>query len=369
MLVLQVIARVNLGGTAKYLFTLSEQLPKLGIETVIATGDVQAGEIEDPGLKKVDYIRIPNLGRKLNLRSDFKAFINLRKTIIKLNPDIIHTHTFKAGLLVRLQRNKIEQLLGRKIKFIHTFHGHLFDDPQFKGIKGLVISIIERYLAKKSDQLVTVGVNVKKDLEKHRIRSKKKTVSIPPAVLPLKLKSKKTALKKYKIKNLSRVRVLWMARVTGVKNPMRALRIAAALPEIDFYLVGGGDLLSDIKKSAPKNMKVLGWQVASDLLPLADLVLSTSENEGMPIALIESQLAGVAVIATNVGSVSEVVINNETGIVCPKNDDQLKLAVKKLASDKKLRVKYGSTGRSNAEKIFSIKNFTNAHKKLYLQGR
>lgn len=290
MLVLQVIARVNLGGTAKYLFTLSEQLPKLGIKTVIATGYVQAGEIEDPGLKSVDYIRVPNLERKLNLRNDFKAFINLRNTIIKLNPDIIHTHTFKAGLLVRLQRNKIEQLLGRKIKFIHTFHGHLFDDPQFKGIKALVISIIEKYLAKKSDQLVTVGVNVKKDLEKHRIRSMKETISIPPAVLPLKFKSKITALKKFKITNLSRVRVLWMARVTGVKNPMRALRVATALPEIDFYLAGGGDLLADVKKSAPKNMKLLGWQVASDLLPLADLVLSTSENEGMPIALIESSL-------------------------------------------------------------------------------
>ena len=76
MLVLQVIARVNLGGTAKYLFTLSKQLPKLGIKTVIVTGDVQEGEIEDPGLKKVDYIKIPNLGRKINLGNDLKAFIN-----------------------------------------------------------------------------------------------------------------------------------------------------------------------------------------------------------------------------------------------------------------------------------------------------
>jgi len=369
LLVLQVIARVNLGGTAKYLFTLSEQLPKIGIKTIIATGDVQGDEIEDPGLNKVDYIKIPNLGRKLNLRNDFKAFINLRKTIIELNPNIIHTHTFKAGLLIRLQRNKIEQLLGKKINFIHTFHGHLFDDPHFKGIKALVILIIERFLARKCDQLVTVGVNVKKDLENHRIRSKRETVSIPPAVLPLKLKSKNTALKKYKIKNLSRVRVLWMARVTGVKNPMSALRIAAALPEIDFYLAGGGDLLSEVKKSAPKNMKVLGWQVASDLLPFTDLVLSTSENEGMPIALIESQLAGISVIATNVGSVSEVVINNKTGIICDKNDDQLIVAVKKLAGDKKLRVKYGGAGRSHALQLFSIKNFTNAHKKLYLQGR
>ena len=369
MLVLQVIARVNLGGTAKYLFTLSEQLPRLGIKTIIATGDVQAGEIEDPGLKKVDYIRIPYLGRRLNIVSDLKALTNLRKAIAKLNPDVIHTHTFKAGLLVRLQRNLIEKSLGRKIKFIHTFHGHLFDDPQFKGIKAFFISMIERYLAKRCDQLVTVGVNVKEDLDNHRIRSKSETISIQPAVLPLKLKSKKTALKKYKVKNPLKVRVLWIARVTGVKNPMRALRVAAALPEIDFYLAGGGDLLTEVKNSAPKNLKVLGWQQASDVLPIADIVLSTSENEGMPIALIEAQLASIPIVATNVGSVSEVVIKNKTGIICHKNDDELITAVKKLAADKKLRVKYGSAGRSNALNVFSVKNFTNAHKKLYLQGR
>ena len=366
MLVLQVIARVNLGGTAKYLFTLSEQLPKLGIKTIIATGDVQSGEIEDPGLKKVDYLRVPKLGRKINLINDFKASLNLRRIILQVNPDVIHTHTFKAGLLVRLQRSKLEELVGRKIKFIHTFHGHLFDDPQFKGIKAMIISSVERHLAKRSDQLVTVGVNVKKDLEQRGITAKKSTVSISPAVKPLKLISKSSALKKLKIKNTSEIRVLWMARVTGVKNPMRALRIATALPELDFYLAGGGDLLSDVKKSAPKNMKVLGWQEAAEILPIADLVLSTSENEGMPIALIESQLAHLPVIATDVGSVSEVVINNKTGIVCNKDDAQLIAAVKKLAGDKKLIATYGRAAKLHASDKFSLKNFTQAHKKLYL---
>ena len=366
MLVLQVIARVNLGGTAKYLFTLSEQLPKLGIKTIIATGDVQSGEIEDPGLKKVDYLRVVKLGRKINLINDFKASLNLRRIILQVNPDVIHTHTFKAGLLVRLQRNKLEELLGRKIKFIHTFHGHLVDDPQFKGIKAMIISVVEKHLAKRSDQLVTVGVNVKKDLEQRGIRAKKSTVSISPAVEPLKLISKSSALKKLKIKKTSKIRVLWMARVTGVKNPMRALRIATALPELDFYLSGGGDLLSDVKKSAPKNMKVLGWQEAAEILPIADLVLSTSENEGMPIALIESQLACLPVIATDVGSVSEVVINGKTGIVCDKDDAQLIAAIKKLAGDKRLTATYGRAGKLHASGKFSLKNFTQAHKKLYL---
>ena len=119
MLVLQVIARVNLGGTAKYLFTLSEQLPKIGIKTIIVTGHVQGDEIEDPGLKKVDHIHVENLARKINIVQDIKAALNLRRVLIDLQPDVIHTHTFKAGLLVRIQRHKLEQILDKKIMFIH----------------------------------------------------------------------------------------------------------------------------------------------------------------------------------------------------------------------------------------------------------
>ncbi len=185
VVVLQVIARMNLGGTSKYLLTLNKELEAIGIKSPIATGFVQLGEIEDPELKKIKPIRIKHLGRKISPLNDYRAMIELRKVILQVRPDVIHTHTFKAGLITRVQRNKIEEILGKKIKFIHTFHGHLFDDPQFKGFKALVISIIEKHLSKKSDQLITVGEKVKKDLERRGIVGKKKSLSIPPAVLSL----------------------------------------------------------------------------------------------------------------------------------------------------------------------------------------
>ena len=237
MVVLQVIARMNLGGTSKYILKLSKELEAIGIKSQIATGYVQNGEIEDPDLKKIKPIRIRHLGRKISLINDLKAMIELRKVILQVRPDIVHTHTFKAGFIARIQRNKIEEILGKKIKFIHTFHGHLFDDPQFKGFKALVISAIEKSLSKKSDQLITVGENVKKDLESREIKGKKKTISIPPAVIPLKLLSKESALKKFKVRDKNRTRVLWMARVTGVKNPLRLISIANSLPNIDFYML------------------------------------------------------------------------------------------------------------------------------------
>lgn len=364
---LQVIARLNLGGTAKYLITLNNGLNKSGIKSVVATGYVQTGEIEDPDLRKLKLIRIKNLGRKISLINDLKAAKELQKVILKVNPDIIHTHTFKAGLLVRVQRNRIEASLDKKINFVHTFHGQLFDDPEFKGFKAIAIKSIEKKLAKRSDQLITVGEIVKNDLDRKGIYAKNKTISIPPAVVPLKLQSKSIALKKYGIKNKNRVRVLWLARVTGVKNPQRVIEIAKRLPEIDFYLAGGGDLLETVKKQAPKNLKVLGWQDAKAILPIADIFLSTSENEGMPIALIEAQLAAISVIATNVGSIPEVILHNKSGLICSKSHDELVSTIKKLAKSKSLRSKFGKAGRVHALKSFSEKNLISVHKNLYLK--
>jgi glycosyltransferase involved in cell wall biosynthesis len=359
---------MNLGGTSKYLLKLHKELEAIGISSPIAIGFVLEGEIEDPDLKKIKPIRIKHLGRKISPINDLKAIIELRNVILQVRPDVIHTHTFKAGFIARIQRNKIEEVIGKRIRFIHTLHGHLFDDPQFMGFKALVISSIERCLSRKSDQLITVGENVKRDLENRGIKGKKRTISIPPAVTPLRLLSKESALKKFKILDKNRIRVLWMARVTGVKNPLRLIGIANSLPNIDFYLAGGGDLLQEIKINAPKNLKILGWQEAKNILPIADIFLSTSENEGIPIALIEAQLAGIPVVATDVGSVSEVVLDNKTGILCDRSEKQLIEGIKKLALDKKLRSTFSKNAKFMALKNFSTSKFIKAHRDIYLKA-
>ena len=368
VVVLQVIARMNLGGTSKYILKLSNELEAIGINSPIATGFVQEGEIEDPDVKKIKPIRIKHLGRKISPINDLKAMIELRNVILQVRPDVIHTHTFKAGFIARIQRNKIEEVIGKRIRFIHTLHGHLFDDPQFKGFKALVISSIERCLSRKSDQLITVGENVKRDLENRGIKGKKKTISMPPAVIPLKLLSKESALKKYRVQDKKRFRVLWLARVTGVKDPHKVIAIAQSLPEIDFYMVGGGDLLQEIKANAPKNLNVLGWQDAKNVLPIADIFLSTSKNEGIPIAMIEAQLAGIPIVATNIGSVSEVVLDNQTGILCDKSEKQLIEGIKKLALDKNLRSTFSKNAKFMSLKNFSTSKFIKAHRDIYLKA-
>jgi len=367
LVVLQVIARFNVGGTAKYLLEVSNNMSKIGIQTIIATGQVQGSEVEDKDLYTVPYVKLKSLGRKINPIKDFFAMREIKNLILEINPDVVHTHTFKAGVLTRIQQKNLEDKLQHKIIFIHTFHGHLFDDPEFGRLKRYAIAVIERFLAKRTDRLVTVGQSVMKDLDYRGIKGKTKSVSIPPCVEPLKLITKDKALKKFKVINKKSIKVLWLARVTGVKNPKRVIEIAKLLPQIDFFMAGGGDLLETMQQNAPKNLRILGWQKANELLPITDLFLSTSENEGMPIAIIEAQLAGVPVIATNVGSVSEVVRNHSTGIVCPKDNEKLSLAISKLANNRNLRLLYGRNAKANSKKEYSLHKFISAHKKLYLK--
>ena len=368
VVVLQVIARMNLGGTSKYLLKLHKELEAIGISSPIATGFVQEGEIEDPDLKRIKPIRIKHLGRKISPINDLKAMIELRNVILQVRPDVIHTHTFKAGFIARMQRNKIEEVLGKKIKFIHTIHGHLFDDPQFKGFKSLVIVLIEKYLANKTDQLITNGRNVAQNLKNRGINKGKKITSIYPGVEPIQLTSKTAAFKKFRIKNKRKVRVLWMARVTVVKDPHKVIGIAKSLPNFDFYMAGGGDLLQEIKANAPKNLKVLGWQEAKNILPIADIFLSTSFNEGTPVAMIEAQLAGIPIVATNVGSVPEVVLHNKTGILCDRTEKQLIEGIRKITEDKKLRITFSKNAKFIALKNFSTSKFIKAHRDVYLKA-
>jgi glycosyltransferase involved in cell wall biosynthesis len=356
MRVLHVIARLNVGGTARYITRLAEELPKQKIETFIATGFVQGSEQEDPSAKNLKVIRIRSLGRQINPIKDHFAFKQLLKVVNEVKPDILHTHTFKAGYIGRIKTREINKAAGKQVKFVHTFHGHLFDDPEFSGLKSLIITSFERRFAMRTDAIITVGAQVAKELLEREIGQPEQFTNIPPGVEPLKLP---------KAKPRTKITIGWIARVTGVKNPLRALEIAKLFPDAQFLIAGGGDLLNQVRAQAPKNTKVLGWTDAAKLFAASDIILSTSENEGMPIALIEAQLASKPVVATNVGGVAEVVLNNKTGFVTKKNTQELAKALEKLIASKSLRTTQGKAAKAHATKAFSVEKMISAHVSLY----
>jgi glycosyltransferase involved in cell wall biosynthesis len=220
-------------------------------------------------------------------------------------------------------------------------------------------------LAKKSAKLVTVGRRVADELLEQKIGYRTQYVNIPPGVVAVEVTPKQQALKNLNLEDTGAPIVGWIARMTGVKNPMRALDVADALPDTQFVLAGGGDLLDQVRAAAPANVSVVGWGDAGDLLGASDIILSTSDNEGMPVALIEAQLAGKPVVATDVGSISEVILNHETGIVTNKNAGSLASAVESLVLDKTTREEMGRLAIARAQALFSVDRMINAHIELY----
>ncbi len=352
MKVLHVIARMNVGGTARYVGRLVESDPS----AVLATGYVQGAEAEDPCVSSLTVRRVSRMGRSINPVADHFAFRSLRKIIRDEKPDIVHSHTFKAGFLARL--------VGGNFARVHTFHGHLFDDASFSSLQKFLITFIEKFLARRTDVLVSVGKKVGAELREAGIGSSSTWVSIPPGVDALPVVDRTIARKALGYSD-DRVLVGWMARVTSVKNPMLLLEVAKKMPSVSFVLAGGGDMLDEVKSLAPSNLSVIGWADASNFWSAVDIALSTSDNEGMPVALIEAQLAGVPVVCTDVGSNGEVIENGITGFVVQKSADAIASALEKLLSSDEMRASFGRVAKVRAAVEFGVPAMLDKHVGLY----
>lgn len=350
--VLHVIARMNVGGTARYVGDLVRNIP----ESTLATGCVQGAEIEDNVTNEIDVYRIPHLGRKISPVNDFRSWLELRTLVKKLQPEIIHTHTFKAGVIGRLVRG--DQ------KHIHTFHGHLFGDQSFGPVARRIITVVEKILASKTDLLISVGEKVGNELRREGVGTNRDWISIPPGVTPLCTVDRAQARAKLDLEPVG-ILVGWMARMATVKNPHLMLEVARGLPHIGFVMAGGGDLLEQIKRLAPPNVKVIGWADAALFWSAMDCAISTSANEGMPIGLIEAQLAGVPVIATNVGSCSEVIEHQVTGVITSQEILELQAEVEKLVANACLRETMGTKAKDWSRQQFSSKKMLSKHQDVY----
>jgi glycosyltransferase involved in cell wall biosynthesis len=320
--------------------------------------------LEDNGIHSLQYHRIENLGRSINPYSDFKSYKEFKKLVAQIKPDVIHTHTFKAGLIGRIRKKALQKAANKDIKFVHTFHGHLLDDPEFTGIKKRLIIQFEKYLADSTDKIITVGEKVATELINNGIGRSEIYANIPPGVNALPSINKNTARKNLDLSNIGIV-IGWLARVTGVKNPILASEVANNLPDVQFIFGGAGDLLDRLYKSVDKNSNVYGWVDSANFISACDIILSTSENEGMPISLIESQMAGIPVVATDVGSVSEVIQDGVTGFLTSNSKTDIVSKLQKLIDDPELLRNMGQNARISAVQQFSPEAMISKHLDLY----
>jgi glycosyltransferase involved in cell wall biosynthesis len=343
---------MNVGGTARYVGKLVEQIPN----SKLATGYVQGSEIEDPCVSELLPLRISHLGRRISLLQDFRAWLELKRIVNDVKPAILHTHTFKAGLIGRL-------VPGKHVH-IHTFHGHLFDDGSFSTLAKFAIRWAERFLARKTDLLISVGRKVGEELRMKKIGIKKKWTSIAPGVDALPSISKKDARNTLSLKEEGFF-FGWMARMEHVKNPLLLLEIARKMPGENFVMAGGGNLLEQVRRQAPENVRVIGWADAANFWSAVDCAISTSDNEGMPIALIEAQLAGIPAVVTDVGSNSEVVLDGLTGYVAEQNICKIIESLNKLLRNKAQLEIMGKAAHIRAKIEFSMEKMVLEHQRIY----
>lgn len=330
-----------------------------GNEVILLSGMVQANEIEDDGFLKLGGSHIPGLGRSISIIADLKVFWTLRKLLIEIKPDVVNTHTAKAGLIGRLAARSI---FKHRIAVVHTFHGHILYG-YFGRIKTGIFVQLERVLSGLTDVILVSGLRVKNELLSKKIGREAQYVVIRPGVPPVMTYSQSVIRQKLSISE-KQIVIGWLGRLTDIKRPDRVLEIAKLLPNFIFLLGGDGELLESLKQKAPKNVILMGWTTPVDVWSASDIALLTSANEAQPISLVEAASAGLPLIGEDVGSVSEVIQNTVNGYLTHNLDSRIK-AIEKLASESELRKLMGEAAKKTAVELFGVDQFLNTHRLAY----
>lgn len=366
--VMRIIARMNVGGPALQAVALMRGLPAELFEQRLYTGFVGPGEadyvdLRAPGLQ---VHRIPTLGQRIRLADDARALATLTAEIRRFRPHIVHTHTAKAGTLGRAAA-----ILARAPGRVHTFHGHLLHG-YFPPRTARLVVTAERSLARHTDRLIAVGAQVRDDLLDAGIGQPGQYAVIPPGTRLGPMPAHQSARRDLGLPSAGPV-VAYVGRITRIKRPDRLVAVAraviAAVPGVRFVICGSGDLMAEVASATNDlgdSVRLLGWRPdVETVYAAADLIVLTSDNEGTPVSLIEAALAGVPAVATNVGSVAEVVRDGLTGLLTRCNADDLACNVILLLGDDALRGRLGAAAATWSREQFGPERLVLDIQRLY----
>jgi glycosyltransferase involved in cell wall biosynthesis len=366
---MRIIARMNVGGPAVQVSGLMRGLNSSKFDHHLYTGFCGSDEADylDEVAKDVVALRIEGLGRRVNLLGDLRAFASLVKEIRVFKPDVIHTHTAKAGFLGRIASIVSFHPSIR----VHTFHGHLLNG-YFSTFKRSLIIIVEKILAIFTHQLLAVGDKVRQDLLAVRIGHSEKFGLMPPGLEMKRMPSKNDARDFFAISSRA-LHCSLIGRVTQIKRPDRFLDVVSEVKkrrsDIEFLIAGDGELLEVCRERITAEelpVKVLGWQNDVErVLAVSDVVILTSDNEGTPLSLIHAGMAGLPVVTTNVGSIPEVVLDGVTGIITNVDVMEMADALEKLAGDIELRTRMGCAAQEFTMANFGVNRLVHDHEELY----
>ena len=370
--IMQLIARMNVGGPAIIVAELMRELDSERFEVTLVTGHCAEDEVDylSEVATEIPVIRINALGRSVTILGDIKSFLTLLKIIRGSKPDIIHTHTAKAGVLGRIAG----LIAYPRAKRIHTFHGHLLHGYFSPLITNFII-LIERVLASFSAALIAIGNQVKDDLLAVGVGNLNQYSVIFPGLEELDIQSKANARIELGL-DVDKVYIAFVGRLTQVKRPDRLIEIARHLkniyPKVQLLITGAGEKFAETKEIAMREslpIVFLGWRNdIGRILSASDIAILCSDNEGIPLTLIQASQAGLPIVSTNVGSVSDIVLDRETGLLTGTNTQCLIEALDELLSNPLKMNHFGQAGKLRAKHLFSLKGMIDAHEQLYSQA-
>ena len=367
--VLRIIARMNVGGPAVQVSGLMRGFDQEAFEQELLTGFCAADEADylERVATDIKATRIDGLGRSIKPRADLTALFAIIKEIRVFKPDVIHTHTAKAGVVGRLA----SILSGHKSIRVHTFHGHLLHG-YFGAGKTMLVIFVEKFLAQFTNQLLAVGKKIQDDLVAVGIGNESKFAVVPPGLQLASVPSKHDARLELGLDS-EEIYCAFIGRITKIKRPDRFLDVVAKVrasgAKVHFVVAGAGEQLQycqDRVSAESLPVTFLGWREDIEVvLAAADFVILTSDNEGTPLSLIQAGMIGIPVIATNVGSTNEIVVDGETGFLTNLSVGQLAEAVTKLAQNSDLRIVMGAAGQKYTIARYGVARLVKDHQDLY----
>lgn len=365
-----IVTKLELGGAQKVAISLCQKIDLNKFEPFLICGCGGILDKEIEGKIKVYFIK--DLVREISPLKDFKALVQIYKILKQEKPDIVHTHSSKAGIIGRL---------GAKFadvpNIVHTIHGFSFNDTQ-RMLKKKLFIFFERAGAKISKYLIPVSIeNINKGL-KNNIGKKEQYRYI-------RLGIDIDNFKNYQLKPLLReelklqnndIIVTTIGPFKPQKNLPDFIKIANNILKnnrnFKFIIVGDGDGRKELeglieKFNISNNVILLGWRKdISNILNSSDIFVMTSLWEGLPISTIEAMSCGLAPIVNAVDGQLEIIKDNQTGFLIKPYD--IKTAVEKillLSNNIDMRNQMGQKAKDSIDNTFSIDYMIKQHEQLY----
>lgn len=345
MKIVQLITHMHeVGGAQVHVRDLSTRLAQDGHSIAILYG-TEKKLADELYVNEIEYIPIKHLIRNMNLVKDFLAFVEMRKSLKQMNPDIVAVHSSKAGILGRVACWSLQ------IPFVFTAHGWAFTEGVEKN-KQFFYRKVEKWIGKITKKVITVCDYDRTLALQHQVLPSTKLETIHNGVMD-------QSNPKNPLVPTEMVKILMVARFDIPKKHLELLEALSLMKELNWYMIFAGD--GRLKEQCAQYVQEhnMGHKVTflgnhsnvSELLMDADIFVLTSSWEGLPLSILEAMAHGLPIVASNVGGVREAVRSSENGFLIHHNLPEL-LSI--LIENPLLRKKMGKKSREIYETSFTF---------------